>query len=97
MRTEPLPILNYSHPMKNTPQWYVNALVFQNGNPRLKRSSLTGGGQLFVGAPSGTFRPVVYVHSSVTTSLLGSGIQPWNAPFLTNLGENPGGNNGNGI
>lgn len=75
----------YGHPSKNRPQWYAGYLVFQNGVPMLKRSSLTGGGVIYPKDWTGNFQPVVVVHTSPTTSLTGPGSVPSRFPFLTSL------------
>jgi hypothetical protein len=83
----------YGHPSRVMPQWYVGYLTFQAGNPRLKRSSLTGGGQIYARDYVGKFQPVIIMHTSPTVSTVGSGIVPARTPFLTWLLANPSGSN----
>lgn len=83
----------YGLPARNRPQWYVGYLTFQDGNPRLKRSSLTGSGFVYNRDVTGKFQPVIVLQTSRTSSLTGSGLVPSRFPFLTNLLRNPSGNN----
>lgn len=86
-------MFGYGHPKKNQPQWYTGYMVFQDGNPRLKRSSMTGGGMIYQHDNPGRFQPVVVLHTSVTASLTGPGSIPSRFPFLTHLLANPSGSN----
>lgn len=86
-------MLGYGHPSRNRPQWYVGYMTFQAGVPQLKRSSLTGGGQLYLHDNPGRFQPVIVLHTSATVSNVGGGILPTQMPFLQRLFANPSGAN----
>lgn len=76
----------YTPATRNAPQWYVGYLVFQGGNPRLKRASLTGSGVIPVkAAPAGKFQPTIVGHVGPTVSRTGPGVLPSQMPFLTRL------------
>lgn len=86
-------LAGYGVPTRIAPQWYVGYLTFRQGYTQLKRSSLTGGGQLYKRDNVGKFQPVIVVHSGPTVSQVGGGILPQNMPYLTSLYANPSGNN----
>jgi hypothetical protein len=74
------------------PVWHVGHLVYQGGIPRLKRSSMTGGGfipagrQLTVGLPTrGHESPSWQPYATPVSSISGSGITPSRPNFLTRL------------
>jgi hypothetical protein len=83
----------YGHPSKNRPQWYVGYMTFQAGIPALKRSSLTGSGQIYARDYPGKFPPVIVLQTSPTVSTTGGGILPQQMPFLQRLFANPSGQN----
>lgn len=86
-------MLGYGHPARIMPEWQVGYLVFQQGRANLKRSSLTGGGQIYARDYSGTFTPIVVMHAGPTTSMIGGGHLAANMPYLTSLFANPSGAN----
>lgn len=74
------------------PVWHVEHLVYQGGNPRLKRSSMTGGGfipagrQLLVGLPTrGHEMPSWQPYATPVVSMTGPGFAPSRPNFLTRL------------
>lgn len=86
-------MLGYGVPARIGPEWQVGYLLFQNGMAHLKRSSMTGGGQIYARDYVGNFQPVIVLHSGPTTPLLGGGILPSQMPYLTSLYSNPSGAN----
>jgi hypothetical protein len=71
------------------PVWHVGHLVFQAGIPRLKTSSLTGGG--FIARkdpPAGHEQPSWQPYATPVSSFYGSGYLASRSNFLTPLGGN---------
>lgn len=83
----------YGHPTRNAPQWYVGYLTFRQGMTMLKRSSMTGGGQIYAKDYTGNFQPVIVLHTGPRVSGAGGGFVPQNMPGLTSLYSNPSGAN----
>ena len=74
------------------PVWHVGHLVYQGGIPKLKRSSLTGGGfipagrQILIGLPTrGEEGPSWQPYATPVNSMTGSGFTPSRPNFLTRL------------
>ena len=71
------------------PEWRVGHLVFQAGVPRLKTSSLTGGGFLArKDPPAGHEQPSWQPYATPVSSFLGGGYLGSRVNFLTPLGGN---------
>jgi len=73
------------------PVWRVGHLVYQGGNPILKRSSMTGGGfiphkpgQMGL-ATRGREQPSWQPYATPISSMMGSGTMPSRPNFLTRL------------
>lgn len=81
------PVLDQGLPSRYRPVWHVGHLVYQAGNPRLKRSSLTGGGFLPLGTRGtrGREAPSWQPLATGLASLTGGGIIPARPNFLTRL------------
>ena len=86
-------LFGYGTPARLRPEWYAGYLTFQNGDPRQRRGSLTGGGFEYRKDARGTFLPVVVLQTSATQSLTGGGLMPANLPALLALMSNPSGAN----
>jgi hypothetical protein len=83
----------YAKPGRYIPEWRVGNLVFQSGNPRLKASSMTGGGQIYGHEYTGDFVPLMQAYTTPIISTVGGGQIPARPSFLTALF---GGAQGNG-
>lgn len=86
-------LMGYGHPARIMPEWQVGYLTFRGGKTQLKRSSLTGGGQIYARDYSGSFQPIIVMHAGPSTSLIGGGQLAANMPYLTSLFANPSGAN----
>lgn len=73
-------------PLWYRPVWHVNHLVYQGGVPKLKRSSMTGGGFLPMKDFAGREAPSWNPYATITQSLAGSGLVAKRPNFLTVLG-----------
>lgn len=78
-------IPGYGRADKLAPRWYVGYLTFQDGNPRLKRSSLTGGGVIPAKQFISTFQPTIVGYETRVQSAVGSGTLVAAEPSLTQL------------
>lgn len=83
----------YGHPARISPEWQVGYLVFRHGQTHLKRSSMTGGGQIYARDYVGNFQPVIVLHTGPSPSQTGGGFLPQHMPGLQSLYANPNGNN----
>jgi len=72
-RQMPRHFQGYTAAQRLRPEWRVQFLVFQGGNPRLKASSMTGGGQIYGHEYGGYFQPVRKSYSTPVTSKVGGG------------------------
>lgn len=79
------PIADQTEPRWYRPVWHVNHLVFQGGVPRLKRSSLTGGGFLPIRDMAGHESPMWQPYATPVISQVGGGLMPSRPNFLTAL------------
>jgi hypothetical protein len=79
------PVADQSEPLFYRPVWHVNHLVFQGGNPRLKRQSMTGGGFLPMKDFAGHEQPSWQPYATPVASALGSGFFPSRPNFLQPL------------
>ena len=85
-------VANQYAPMWYRPVWHVGHLVYQGGVPRLKRSSMTGGGfipagrQILLGLSTrGKEAPSWQPYATPVNSMTGSGFIPSRPNFLTRL------------
>lgn len=67
------------------PVWHVNHLVYQGGVPKLKASSLTGGGFLPQRDLAGKEQPSWQPYATPVHSQVGAGYFPSRPNFLTPL------------
>lgn len=75
----------YAVPTRLRPQWYVGYMVFQGGVPNLRKSSMTGGGQI-VAQDLGLLHPnVMKDYTPPITSSVGGGQVASRPPFLQAL------------
>lgn len=72
-------------PQGYQPHWYVGNLVYQGGNPVLKRSSLTGGGFIPMRSLAGREGPGWQAYVTPVSSMTGAGFAPSRPNFLTRL------------
>ena len=79
------PIADQQVPAFFRPVWHVGHLVFQGGNPRLKMSSMTGGGFLPRKDFAGHELPSWQQYATPVASTLGSGFFASRPNFLTAL------------
>lgn len=75
---------------RNTPQYYTGYMTFQAGIPNTRFASLTGGGNVPVRYPTGTFAPLVHVYGSRISSAVGPGLFENNPLRLSSLLTAPG-------
>ncbi len=80
------PIADQGPPAYYRPVWHVGHLVFQEGIPRLKASSLTGGGFLPMRDLAGHEQPGWQPFAIPMGSAIGGGALPSRPPFTTLLG-----------
>lgn len=81
------PVADQSAPQLYRPVWHVGHLVYQGGNPKLKRSSLTGGGFIPMrDPPMGHEMPSWQPYATPVASAIGSGFFASRPNFLTPLG-----------
>jgi hypothetical protein len=78
-------IPGYGRAEKLAPRWYVGYLTYQGGNPRLKRSSLTGSGVIPAQQFISTFAPSPVSYATPVQSAVGSGTLVAAEPSLTQL------------
>jgi hypothetical protein len=80
------PLAQQSPPIRWRPEWLVGHLVFQGGNPRLKQSSMTGGGFIALGnAPRGRQQPSTQTYATPVSSAVGGGNVPSRPNYTTGL------------
>jgi hypothetical protein len=79
------PVLDQGPPANFRPVWHVGHLVFQEGIPRLKASSLTGGGFIPQKSLAGHEQPSWQALAIPRGSILGGGVLPSRPAFLTPL------------
>lgn len=79
------PVDKQQPPLFWRPIWYVGHLVYQGGNPILKRSSLTGGGFLPQRDLAGHEQPGWQPYATPISSAVGSGALPSRPNFTTGL------------
>ena len=81
------PIADQAVPAYWRPRWHVGHLVYQAGVPKLKMSSLTGGGFLAENLSSyaGREAPSWQAYSVPVVSAVGAGLIPSRPNFLTGL------------
>lgn len=72
-------------PLYYRPVWHVNHLVYQGGNPKLKRSSLTGGGFIPQRSLAGKEAPSWKPFTPTLVSTTGGGLVPSRPNFLLAL------------
>lgn len=66
----------YAAPTRFSPQWRVQALVFQAGAARLRNGSLTGGGQIYGREYQGYQQPLLSDYTPGVLSITGGGQIP---------------------
>ncbi len=72
-------------PLYYRPVWHVGHLVYQGGIPKLKRSSMTGGGFIPVRQWAGKEAPSTQPYATPVGSVTGGGQIPSRPNFLTAL------------
>jgi hypothetical protein len=72
-------------PLYYRPVWHVGHLVYQGGIPKLKRSSMTGGGFIPVRQWAGREPPSIQPYATPVTSMTGGGKIPDRPNFLSAL------------
>jgi hypothetical protein len=73
-------------PLYYRPVWHVGHLVYQGGVPKLKRSSLTGGGFIYGRDLAGKEAPGWQPYATPVADFVGGGLIPSRPAFLTGLG-----------
>jgi hypothetical protein len=79
------PIDAQAPPSRWRPQWRVGHLVYQGGNPLLKRSSLTGSGFIPMRSLAGREQPMWQPYVTPVSSQVGAGFAPARPNFLSRL------------
>jgi hypothetical protein len=79
------PVAKQQPPLFWRPIWHVAHLVYQGGNPILKRSSLAGGGFLPQRDLAGKEQPGWQPYATPVISAVGSGFLASRVNFLTAL------------
>lgn len=72
-------------PLYYRPVWHVGHFVYQGGVPKLKRSSMTGGGFIPVRQWRGKEPPSIQPYATPVGSFVGGGKVPDRPNFLTAL------------
>jgi hypothetical protein len=85
-RAPHIPTADMAPPALYTPVWHVGHLVYQGGVPRLKASSLTGGGFLPRKDFAGKEAPMWQPYATPLVSVTGAGFAPSNPNYLLPLG-----------
>lgn len=83
--TKSRPVAEQHAPLWYQPVWHVGHLVFQGGVPRLKASSMTGGGFIPQRQWAGREAPSWQPYATPISSQVGGGTVPARPNFLTAL------------
>jgi hypothetical protein len=79
------PVAHQHAPTRWRPTWLVHHLVYQGGNPKLKASSLTGGGFIPARQWAGKYPLFTQPYATPISSAVGGGQVPARPNFITAL------------